>query len=54
MGKTLKTKREKIPKITEEEYARYISALKNGEAQTSPLRSQTENGCKNTGVEREQ
>ena len=54
MGKTLKTKREKVPKITEEEYARYISALKNGDAQQPSPDSTTENIGKNTGVEREQ
>ena len=29
MSKALKPKKEKVPKITEAEYARYISSLKN-------------------------
>ena len=30
MGKSSKTKKNKVPKITEEEYAKYVSALKEG------------------------
>lgn len=29
MSKPLKTKKDRVPKITEEEYANYISSLKN-------------------------
>ena len=29
MGKTVKNKRDKVPKITEEEYVQYIATLKN-------------------------
>ncbi|MBR2023405.1 MAG: hypothetical protein IJ996_02670 [Clostridia bacterium] len=33
MGKTMKPKRDKVPRITEEEYVRYIATLKNETAQ---------------------
>ena len=31
MGKSSKAKKNKVPKITEEEYANYLSSLKAGE-----------------------
>ena len=32
MGKSSKTKKNKVPKITEEEYANYLSSLKAAES----------------------
>lgn len=41
MSKTLKTKKSKVPKITEAEYAKYIASLKSetAEPQVSPTAS---------------
>ena len=37
MSKPIKTKKDKVPKITEEEYANYISSLRSqSEAETPP------------------
>ena len=35
MGKAIKPKRDKVPKITEEEYVRYIATLKNETAESN-------------------
>lgn len=51
MGKSNKNKKEKVPKITEEEYAAYLSSLKedtgvkaeDGEGSVSPLKSEPQN-----------
>lgn len=48
MSKALKPKKEKVPKITEEEYARYISSLRKEEERTEsappPIQTGTEIG----------
>ncbi len=36
MRKTEKTKKSKVPKLTEEEYVAYISSLKEGQEPTPP------------------
>ena len=40
MGKTTKGKKEKIPRLTEAEYAEYISSLKTSEDCTRPTNSE--------------
>ena len=37
MSKRLKSKKDKVPKITEEEYVKYISALKDEEDTRPPV-----------------
>ncbi len=48
MGKSSKTKKNKVRKITEEEYVKYLSSLKEGEQvcneQKMPTLQTTENG----------
>ncbi len=41
MSKTLKSKKDKVPKLTEEEYVKYISALKEGDNQRGQSQMQT-------------
>ena len=50
MSKTTKSKSGKVPKLTEEEYARYISSLKGLEA---PLNLTMETEKENTSGESE-
>lgn len=38
MSKPSKQKKNKVPKITEEEYAAYVSALKGGQSSPLPLK----------------
>lgn len=44
MGKGNKVKKEKVPKITEEEYAAYLSALKVEEEENKPTDSPCREG----------
>ena len=44
MGKGNKVKKEKVPKITEEEYAAYLSALKVEEGENKPTDSPCREG----------
>lgn len=39
MSKSSKQKKNKVPKITEEEYAAYVTALKGGETVQEPKQS---------------
>ncbi|MBQ8322754.1 MAG: hypothetical protein IJX91_02175 [Clostridia bacterium] len=48
MGKSSKNKKNKVPKITEEEYVNYLSSLKDGgqvcdEREIPPLQTRAEN-----------
>ena len=36
MSKGLKIKKDKVPKITEEEYANYLSSLRNQDGEATP------------------
>lgn len=47
MSKPFTNKKTKVPKITEEEYAQYISSLKNGELTSSVEQTQKETIEKN-------
>ncbi|MBQ2701947.1 MAG: hypothetical protein IJF64_03060 [Clostridia bacterium] len=40
MSKPMKTKKDKVPKITEEEYANYISSLRNQSESEIPPQEQ--------------
>lgn len=42
MHRRAKSKKTKIPKLTEKEYAEYVSALKNSEALDKPLQEKEE------------
>ena len=41
MSKPMKTKKDKVPKITEEEYANYISSLRNQSETETPTQKQS-------------
>ena len=49
MSKSSKNKKDKVPKITEEEYMAYLSALKEQSTQTS--NAVLANGTENTTLE---